>query len=89
MANGSRVSSHGGDTIHLLSSFSIDNVCYVLVSIFILLSISRLTCSLDCIISFIKGFFFSIQDLSPGQIIGTGCEYNLEFHYFEMFIDDY
>jgi len=35
MANGSRVSSHGVGTIHLLSSLSINNVLYVPESLFL------------------------------------------------------
>jgi len=56
MANGSRVSSHGVGTINLLPSLSIDNVLYVPRSLFNLLSISRLTRSLACVISFTKYF---------------------------------
>jgi len=54
MGNGSKVSSHGVGTVHLFPSLPIDNVLYVLGSSFNLLSINRLTRSLDCIISFIK-----------------------------------
>ena len=50
MANGYRVLSHGAGTINLFSSLSIDNVLYVPRSPFNLLSISRLTHSLDCVI---------------------------------------
>jgi len=54
MTNGSRVSSHGVGTIHLLPSLSIDNVLYVPRYPFNLLSISCLTRFLDCVISFTK-----------------------------------
>jgi len=54
MANGSRVSSHGFGTINLIPSLSIDNIPYIPGSPFNLLSISRLTCSLDSVISFTK-----------------------------------
>ena len=54
MVNGYRVPSHGVGTINLFSSLSIDNVLYVPGSPFKLLSISRLTHSLDCVISFTK-----------------------------------
>jgi len=53
VANGS-VSSHGVVAIYLFPSLSIDNVLYVLGSFFNLLSISCLTRSLDCVISFTK-----------------------------------
>jgi len=56
MANGFSVSSHGDGTIHLLS-LSIVNVFYVPGSSSNLLSISRLTRSLDYVISFTKDFF--------------------------------
>jgi len=52
MANGSMVSSHGVGIIYLLPSLSIDNVFYVLGSLFNLLSISHFTHFLDCVISF-------------------------------------
>jgi len=54
--NGSRVLSHGVGTIHSLPSLSIDNVLYVSRYPFNLLSISRLTYSLDCVIYFTKRF---------------------------------
>ena len=54
MANGSKVSSHGIGTIHLCLSLSINNVFYVPGSPFKLLSVSRLTRSLDCVVSFTK-----------------------------------
>ena len=54
MANGSKVSSHGVGIVHLFPSLPVDNVLYVPRSPFNLLSINRLTCSLDCIISFTK-----------------------------------
>jgi len=73
MANGSRVSSHGVGTIHLLPSLSIDNVLYILGSLFNLLSISRLTRSLDCLVSFTEDSV-CLQDRSSGWIIGIGCE---------------
>jgi len=80
MANDSRVSSHGVSTIHLFPSLSIGNVFYVLGSPFNLLYISRLTRSLDCVISFPKDSI-CLQDRSLGWIISTGCEshclYNL------------
>jgi len=69
MANDSRVSSHGVGTINLLPSLSINNVIYVPRSSFNLLSISRLTHSLDCVISFTKDSV-CLQDRSLGWMIG-------------------
>jgi len=54
MANGSRVSSHGVGTIHILPLLSIDNVLYVPGSLFNLLSISHPTRCFDCVVSFTK-----------------------------------
>ena len=79
MANGSRVSSHGVDTIHRLPSLSIDNVLYVPRSPFNLLSISRQTRSLECVISFTKDSIF-VQDQSLRQMIGTKCESHGLYH---------
>ena len=73
MANGSKVSSHGIGTIHLIPSLPINNVLYVPGSPFNLLSVSCLTRSLDCVVSFTKDFVY-LQDRSSGRIIGTGCE---------------
>ena len=73
MTNGSKISSHGIGTIHLFPSLSIDNVLYVPRSPFNLLSVSRLTRSLDCVVSFTKDFV-CLQDRSSERIIGTGCE---------------
>jgi len=56
LADGSRVSSHGVGTVKLFPSLSIDNVPYVPRSPFNLLSISRLTRSLDCVVSFTNNF---------------------------------
>ena len=73
MANGYRVPSHGVGTINLSSSLSIDNVLYVPGSPFNLLSISHLTRSLNCVISFTKDSI-TLQDRSSGRMIGIGCE---------------
>jgi len=56
MANGYRVPSHGVGPINLFPSLSIDYVLYVPGFPFHLLSIDRLTCSLDCVIYFTKDF---------------------------------
>jgi len=69
LADGSRVLSHGVDTVKLFSSLTIDNVLYVLGSPFNLLSISRLTRSLDCIVSFTHNSV-CLQDRSSKQVMG-------------------
>jgi len=73
MANGYRVPSHGVGTINIFPSLSIDNVLYVPRFPFNLLSISYLTRSLDCVISFTKDFV-SLQDQSSRWMIGIRCE---------------
>jgi len=78
-ANGPMVSSHGVGTIHLLPSLSIDNVLYIPRSPFNLLSISRLTRSLDCVISFTKDSI-CLKDRSLGCMIGIGCESHGLYH---------
>nr|KYP72050.1 hypothetical protein KK1_011337 [Cajanus cajan] len=79
MANGSRATSHGVGTVHLSPSLSIDNVLYVPESLFNLLSLSRLTRSLDCLVSFTKDSVF-LQDRSSGRMISTGCESHSLYH---------
>ena len=79
MANGSRVSAHGVGTVDLFPFLSIDNVLYVSGSPFNLLSISRLTRSLDCVISFTQSSV-CLQDPSLRQVIGTGCESHGLYH---------
>jgi len=73
MTSGSRVPSHGVGTINLFPSLFIDNVLYVPVSPFKLLSISRLTRSLNRVISFTQDFV-SLQDRSSEWRIGIKCE---------------
>jgi len=73
MFDGSKVLSHSIGTINLFPYLSIDNVLYVPESQFNLLSISRLTSSIDYVISFTKDLV-GLQDRSLGQMIGTGCE---------------
>jgi len=74
-----KVSSYGVGTINLLPSLSIDNVFYVPGFPFNLLSITRLNCSLDCVISFIKDCV-CLRDQSLGWMIGTGCESHGLYH---------
>jgi len=73
MTNGYRLPSHGVGTINLFPTLSIDNVLYNPGSPFNLLSISHLTRSLECVISFTK-VSVSLQDRSSGRMSGTECE---------------
>ena len=73
IANGYRVPSHGVGIINIFPYLSIDNVIYVPGSPFNLLSISRLTRSLDYVISFTKDYVF-VQDRSSRWMIGIRCE---------------
>jgi len=79
MANRSRVSAHGVGIVDLFPFLSIDNVLYVPGSPFNLLSISRLTKSLDCVISFTQSSV-CLQDRSSRHVIGTGCESHGLYH---------
>ena len=79
LADGFRVSSHGVGTVKLFPSLTIDNVLYVPGSPFNLLSISRLTRSLDCVVSFTHNSV-CLQDRSSKQVIGTGCESHGLYH---------
>jgi len=79
LADGSRVSSHGVGTVKIFPSITIDNVFYVPGSPFNFLSISRLTRSLDCVISFTNNFV-CLQDRSSKQVIGTKCESHGLYH---------
>jgi len=72
MANRSRVFAHSVGT-HLFPFLSIDNVLYVRVSPFNLLSISCLIRSLHCVISFTQTSV-CLENRSSRQMIGTKCE---------------
>jgi len=78
MTNDSRVLSHGDGTIHL-PFLSIDNVLYVPGSLLNILSISRLTRSLDFVISFTKDSI-CLQDRSSGRMIDIRCESHGLYH---------
>jgi len=52
MVNGSQTKSQGLRTVHSFSSIFVDHVLYIFGSPFNLLSISYLTYSIDCVISF-------------------------------------
>ena len=77
--DGSRVSSHGVGTVKLFPSLTIDNVLYVPRSPFNLLSINRLTRSLDCVVSFTNNFV-CLQNRSSKQVTCIGCESHGIYH---------
>jgi len=79
IANDSRISSRGVDTIYLLPSLSIDNVLYVPMYSFNLLFINRFTHSFACVISFTKDSV-CLQDWSSRRMIGIGCESHGLYH---------
>jgi len=63
LTDGSKVSFHGVGIAKLFPSLTIDNVLYIPKSPFILLCISRITHSLDCVVSFTNNFV-CLQDRS-------------------------
>jgi len=79
LADGSRVSSHGVGTVKIFPSLTIDKVLYVPESPFNLLSIGRLTCFLDCVVSFTNNSV-CLQDRSSKQVIGRECESHGLYH---------
>jgi len=79
MVNESRVSSHGVGIISLFPSLSIDNVLYVPRFPFNLLSISRLTRSID-LLFLLPNIFVYLQDRSSGRMIGTRHESHGLYH---------
>ncbi|XP_058781179.1 uncharacterized protein LOC131655309 [Vicia villosa] len=72
-ANGSQTQSEGIGTVQILPSLSVTSALYVPNYPFNLLSISRLTRSLDCIVTFTNSNVI-LQDRSSGRTIGVGCE---------------
>lgn len=74
-ASGTKTQARGIGTAQLLPSLSIDNVLYVPECPFNLISVKRLTESLDCAVTFTKKHV-SLQDRISKQMIGDGCESN-------------
>jgi len=72
-ANGSQSRSKGVGTVQILLSLSVSSVLYVSSCPFNLLSISRLTRSHDCIVTFTKSNVV-VQDRISGRTIGVGHE---------------
>lgn len=73
VAYGSKAKASGVGQATPLPSLNIDNVLFVSNCLFNLISVSRLTKSLNCSITFISDSFV-IQDRSTKQMIGTGYE---------------
>ncbi|KAK2437071.1 putative mitochondrial protein [Trifolium repens] len=72
-ANGSQTRSQGIGTVQILPSLSVDSVLYIPGCPFNLLSVNRLTRSLDCIVTFTNSNV-TLQDRCSGRTIGVGCE---------------
>jgi len=79
MAGGSRVLAHGIGIVNLFPFLSINNVLYIPWSPFNFLSISCLTHSLDCVISFTKDFV-CLHNQSSRWVIDTECETHSLYH---------
>jgi len=62
--------------VHLLHSFSINNVLYVRRFLFNLLSLSHLSYFLNCVIYFTKDTTFFLQNWSSRQMVSIECEFN-------------
>ena len=73
LANGHKVFPHGVGTANPTPHLSLESVLFIPNCPFNLLSVSKLTKSLNCSILFTPNSF-SIQDRSTGQTIGTGRE---------------
>ena len=79
LANGSQPMAKGIGSACLLPSISLTHVLYVLDSPFNLISISKLTRDLNCLISFSDNSV-TLQDQSTGRTIGIGREFQGLFH---------
>ena len=79
LANGSQTIAKGIGSACPLPSLSLTSVLYVLDSPFNLISISKLTRDLNCLITF-SDHSVTLQDRSIGQTIGIGCESQGLFH---------
>ena len=79
LANGSQTMAKGIGSACSLPSIPLTSVIYVSDSPFNFLSISKLTCDLDCLITFSDNSV-TLQDRSTGRTIGIGCEFQGLFH---------
>ena len=78
LTNGSQTMAKGIDSTCPLPSISLTSIIYVLDCPFNLISISKLTRDLYCLITFSDNFF-TLQDRSTGRTIGIG-EFQGLFH---------
>ena len=74
LANGSQIMAKGISSTYPLPSIPLTFVLYVLDSSFNLISISKLTCDLNCLITFYDNSV-TLQDWSTGRTIGIGREF--------------
>ena len=74
-ANGSQTQSQGIGTVQILPTLLVKSVLYVPGCPFNLISISRLTRSHDCVVTF-TNCNVTLQDRISGRQIGVGCESN-------------
>ena len=79
LANGSQTIAKGIGLACPLPSLPLTYVLYVPDSPFNLISISKLSCDLNCLITFSDNFV-TLQDRSTGQTIGIGRESQALFH---------
>ena len=79
LANGSKTIAKGIGSACPLPSLPLTSVLYVLDFPFNLISISKLTCDLHCILTFSHNFV-SLQDRSTGETIDIGHESQGLFH---------
>ena len=79
LANGSQTMAKGIGLACPLPSIPLTSVLYVPDSPFNLISISKLTCDLNCLITFSVNSV-TLQDLSIGRMIGIGHEFQGLFY---------
>ncbi|KAJ9550546.1 hypothetical protein OSB04_014591 [Centaurea solstitialis] len=79
VADGNKTTVHGIGKAQPISTLSLDSVLYVPKSPFSLLSVSRVTKTHSCSVTFTPDHVF-LQDLSTGRMIGEG--YESQGHYY-------
>ena len=79
LANGSLTIAKGIGSGSPLPSVPLTSVLYVSDSPFNLLSVTKLTCDLNCLITFYDNFVI-LLDRSTGRTIGIGREFQDLFH---------
>ena len=79
LVNGSQTMAKGISSASPLPSVPLTSVIYVPNCSFNLISISKLTRDLNCLITFSNNFV-TLQNQSTGRTIGIGCEFQGLFH---------